>query len=181
GRERRNPGGRGDAQAMEAEPVGAQPRAGDEHRVHREHAGGEQLSAAGEHARESSGARPGQPPAIVRPMTPGRLIHETPRLRLRELDDEDAAFILELVNEPDWLPFNADPNRPSLDAARAYIARGPAASYAKNGFGLWAVELRATGERAGMCGLVRRASLPDVDLGFAFLARHRGRGYAREA
>lgn len=137
--------------------------------------------------------------------TPGRLIHDTPRLRLRELTGDDAAFIMELVNEPDWLRFIGDRNVHSLEDARGYIARGPGASYAKWGFGLWAVALRgapagapvgaptaapaaapAQGssgreELIGMCGLIRRDSLPHPDLGFAFLARHRGRGYAREA
>ena len=125
--------------------------------------------------------------------TPGRLIHDTPRLRLRELTGDDAAFILELVNEPDWLRFIGDRNVHSLEDARGYIARGPAASYAKWGFGLWAVALRGaldgapaggpsgSDEPVGMCGLIRRDSLPHPDLGFAFLARHRGRGYAREA
>ena len=127
--------------------------------------------------------------------SPGPLIHDTPRLRLRELTADDAAFIMELVNEPDWLRFIGDRNVHSLEDARGYIARGPGASYAKWGFGLWAVALRgapagapapAQGssgreELIGMCGLIRRDSLPHPDLGFAFLARHRGRGYAREA
>src|SRR5262249_41374951 len=43
------------------------------------------------------------------------------------------------------------------------------------------VDERASGEAIGMCGLIRRDSLPDPDLGFAFLARHQGQGYAREA
>jgi ribosomal-protein-alanine N-acetyltransferase len=115
------------------------------------------------------------------PATPGRLVHETARVRLRELTDGDAAFILELVNEPAWLRFIGDRNVHSLEDARGYIARGPVASYAKHGFGLWAVDLRETGEPLGMCGLIRRESLPHVDLGFAFLARHRGLGYARES
>jgi ribosomal-protein-alanine N-acetyltransferase len=91
------------------------------------------------------------------------------------------------VNEPAWLRFIGDRNVHSLEEARGYIARGPVASYAKHGFGLWAVELRqgpaggGPGERLGMCGLIRRESLPHADLGFAFLARHRGHGYAREA
>jgi len=121
------------------------------------------------------------------PAAPGRLVRETTRLRLRELTEDDAAFILELVNEPGWLRFIGDRNVHSLEDARGYIARGPVASYAKRGFGLWAVELRArpgeggSGERLGICGLIRRESLPQADLGFAFLARHRGHGYAREA
>jgi len=114
-------------------------------------------------------------------MEQGNVIHETSRLRLRELGDADAAFILELVNEPGWLRFIGDRHVHSLEDAKGYIARGPAASYAKHGFGLWAVELLSSSERIGMCGLIRRDSLPHPDLGFAFLARHHGRGYAREA
>jgi len=115
------------------------------------------------------------------PATPGRLVRETARLRLRELTAEDAAFILELVNEPAWLRFIGDRNVHSLEDARGYIERGPVVSYAKHGFGLWAVDSLGTGEPLGMCGLIRRDSLPHADLGFAFLARHRGQGYAREA
>ena len=102
---------------------------------------------------------------------------ETARLRLREFTEDDAAFILELVNEPGWLRFIGDRNVHSLEDARGYIARGPVASYAKHGFGLWAVTLSETpaagapAERLGMCGLIRRDSLPYADLGFAFLAR----------
>jgi RimJ/RimL family protein N-acetyltransferase len=119
--------------------------------------------------------------AMTLPAPPARVIHETDRLQLRELVPDDAAFILELVNEPAWLRFIGDRNVHSLEDARGYLERGPLASYAKNGFGLWAVVSRASGESLGMCGLIRRESLPHADLGFAFLARHRGHGYAREA
>src|ERR1051326_2497227 len=128
--------------------------------------------AGGPRAARRAVGPPGGAPVIV---------HETARLKLRELGADDAAFILELVNEPGWLRFVGDRNVHSLDDARGYIARGPAASYEKHGFGLWAVELAASGEPLGMCGLVRRATLEDVDLGFAFLSRHWGQGYAREA
>src|ERR1051325_3688767 len=115
--------------------------------------------AGGPRAARRAVGPPGGAPVIV---------HETARLKLRELGADDAAFILELVNEPGWLRFVGDRNVHSLDDARGYIARGPAASYEKHGFGLWAVELAASGEPLGMCGLVRRATLEDVDLGFAF-------------
>lgn len=114
-------------------------------------------------------------------MHAGRPVRDTLRLRLRELTGDDAAFILELVNEPGWLRFIGDRNVHSLEDARGYIERGPRASYAKRGFGLWAVDLRESGERLGMCGLIRRESLPFADLGFAFLERHHRQGYAREA
>ena len=108
-------------------------------------------------------------------------ILETDRLRLREFTAEDAPFILELVNEPDWLRFIGDRGIRDLDAARRYIAEGPRTMQARLGFSLWCVEARADGTPLGMCGLIKRDNLEHVDLGFAFLARYRGRGYAREA
>ena len=106
---------------------------------------------------------------------------ETTRLRLRELTHEDASFILELVNDPAWLRFIGDRHVHSLEDARGYINKIRDGSYAKYGFGLWAVDLLATGEAVGLCGLIRREALEHVDLGFALLERHRGHGLAREA
>ena len=104
----------------------------------------------------------------------------TQRLSLDQLTAEDAPFILELVNDPDWLRFIGDRNVHDLAAARAYIDKGPRDMYARLGFGLYKVSL-LDGTPVGMCGLIKRDGLDDVDIGFAFLARHRGRGYAREA
>jgi RimJ/RimL family protein N-acetyltransferase len=106
---------------------------------------------------------------------------ETERLALRRLDLDDAAFILALVNDPDWLRHIGDKNVHSLDDARAYLANGPIGMYATHGFGLYAVERREDGALIGMCGLIKRDTLDDVDLGFAFLPPYRGLGYAREA
>jgi len=106
---------------------------------------------------------------------------ETTRLRLRELTHEDASFILELVNDPAWLRFIGDRHVHSLEDARGYIDKIRDGSYAKYGFGLWAVDTLVTGETVGLCGLIRRATLEHVDLGFALLERHRGHGHAREA
>jgi [ribosomal protein S5]-alanine N-acetyltransferase len=53
--------------------------------------------------------------------------------------------------------------------------------YAREGFGLWKTALLASGEPIGLCGLIKRPMLDDVDLGFALLPAHRGQGYAREA
>jgi RimJ/RimL family protein N-acetyltransferase len=104
----------------------------------------------------------------------------TERLELDRLCADDAAFILELVNDPDWLRHIGDKGVHTLDDARAYIENGPVAMYARCGFGLLRVALK-DGTPIGMCGLIRRDSLPDVDIGFAFLPGFRGRGYAREA
>lgn len=105
----------------------------------------------------------------------------TERLVLRTLVLEDAEFILELVNDPDWLKYIGDRGVRNLDDARGYIQKGPMDMYARLGFGLWRVELKHDGTPIGLCGLIKRESLPEVDIGFAFLGRYRGQGYAREA
>jgi RimJ/RimL family protein N-acetyltransferase/protein tyrosine phosphatase (PTP) superfamily phosphohydrolase (DUF442 family) len=106
---------------------------------------------------------------------------ETERLRLRRLDPDDAAFVLRLVNEPSWLRFIGDRGVHDLDDARRYIAEGPQRLYATHGFGLFVVERRGDALPLGMCGLIKRDTLPDVDIGFAFLPEHWSQGYAREA
>ena len=108
-------------------------------------------------------------------------ILDTDRLSLRRLEASDAPFILELLNEPLWLRFIGDKNVRTLDDARGYIANGPGAMYAKHGFGLYRVALHDSDTPIGICGLIKRDTLADVDLGFAFLPQFRAQGYAREA
>jgi len=105
----------------------------------------------------------------------------TQRLRLRRLVLDDAPFILRLVNDPSWLEFIGDKGVRSEDDARHYLAQGPIDMYARLGFGLYLAELRDGGVPIGICGLIKRESLADVDLGFAYLPEFRGKGYAYEA
>lgn len=109
------------------------------------------------------------------------IVCETERLILRRLEPGDAAFIVELLNDPDWLRYIGDKGVRTLDDARAYLENGPIAMYARHGFGLYCVELKSDSTPIGMCGLIKRDTLPDVDIGFAFLPQYRARGYAREA
>ena len=106
---------------------------------------------------------------------------ETQRLTLRQMSFDDAPFILELVNEPGWLRFIGDKGVRNLEDARNYIRQGPMASYARFGFGLYVVSLKGDPSPMGTCGLLKRDTLPDVDIGFAFLRRYHGQGYAHEA
>lgn len=106
---------------------------------------------------------------------------ETERLILRRLTKDDAAFIFELVNDPAWLKFIGDRGVRTLEDARDYIVKGPVAMYERLGFGLYLVELKENRAPIGMCGLLKRDSLEDVDIGFAFLPRYRAQGYAHEA
>jgi ribosomal-protein-alanine N-acetyltransferase len=108
-------------------------------------------------------------------------ILETDRLALRELAPGDAAFVLELLNEPGFLQNIGDRGVRTLEDARGYIANSAVASYEKNGFGLYRTALKDTDVPVGICGLVRRDGLDGPDIGFAFLERFWGNGYASEA
>ena len=115
------------------------------------------------------------------PSAPAPLILETERLWLSELQASDADFIVELLNSPGFLANIGDRDVRNADDACRYIAQGPAASYAAHGFGLWKVTRRADGVAVGMSGLLKREQLAFPDLGYAFLPRHMGQGYATEA
>ena len=106
---------------------------------------------------------------------------ETGRLTLRRLHEGDAPFIFDLVNDPAWLRYIGDKGVQTLDDARGYIRNGPVAMYAQHGFGLYCVELRENGMPIGVCGLLKRDTLPDIDIGFAFLPAFRSQGLARES
>jgi ribosomal-protein-alanine N-acetyltransferase len=106
---------------------------------------------------------------------------ETDRLTLTRLSYDDCAFIVELVNEPSFKRFIGDKKVKSEDDARTYLEDGPIGSYERFGFGLFLVSPKDTGVPAGINGLVRRPEFDDPDIGFAFLERFRGRGYALES
>jgi RimJ/RimL family protein N-acetyltransferase len=112
---------------------------------------------------------------------PGTLICETERLRIRRLTFDDAAFVLRLLNEPSFLQNIGDKGVRTLEDARTHILTGPMASYAQFGFGLFRVELKDTGAPIGLCGLLKRDYLDDVDIGFAFLPEFWSKGYAYES
>ena len=109
-------------------------------------------------------------------------ILETKRLRLRHLaPDIDAEFILELLNDPSFIRYIGDKGVRDLDAARRYIVEGPVKSYEAHGFGLYLVELKMNRAPIGICGVLKRDTLPDPDIGFAFLPAYWNQGYAFES
>lgn len=109
------------------------------------------------------------------------IVLETARLILRRFTADDAPFILELLNDPAWLQFIGDKGVRTLDAARDYLRKGPLAMYERHGFGLYLAELKRSYIPIGMCGLIKRDSLADVDIGFALLPAYRTQGYAHES
>jgi RimJ/RimL family protein N-acetyltransferase len=123
-------------------------------------------------------------------------ILETERLVLREMDEADDEFILDLLNQPSFIKYIGNRNVYTIERAREVIAGRYQASYRDNGYGLWAVELKPANDSAdeirnpkseiqnpviGMCGFVKRDGLPDADIGFAFLPQFERLGYAYES
>jgi [ribosomal protein S5]-alanine N-acetyltransferase len=108
-------------------------------------------------------------------------ILETDRLWLREFVLDDAPFLFTLVNSPGWLKFIGDRGVRTLEDARKYITERLVSSYNTSGFGFYVVLPKDGVIPMGMCGLVKRDTLDDVDIGFAFLSEYSGKGYAHEA
>lgn len=106
---------------------------------------------------------------------------ETERLVLTQLADRDAEFIRGLLNEPSFLRYIGDRGVRTADDARRYINDGPVASYARYGFGLLRVELKDGGIPIGICGVLKRDTLPEPDLGISLLPAWWSNGYAHEA
>jgi RimJ/RimL family protein N-acetyltransferase len=109
-----------------------------------------------------------------------KYILETERLRLRQFELADTEFIIELVNTPGWLKFIGDRNVKTTEDAVRYLQNGPMKSYQENGFGLWSVVLKENKRPIGMCGILKRDSLENPDIGFALLPEFIGKGYAFE-
>lgn len=109
------------------------------------------------------------------------IVAETVRTTLRELTVDDAVFICALLNEPSFLRFIGDRNVRTPEDAATFIETRYRQSYVDHGYGLYVIESREHGTPLGICGFVRRATLPHADLGFALLSSYEGRGFASEA
>jgi len=105
----------------------------------------------------------------------------TPRLVMREPVATDAGFIFKLLNDPGWLRYIGDRGVRTEADALGYIEDRLLAGFRQHGFGLWVTEPREGGAPLGLCGLLKRPQLADVDLGYAFLPEARGQGLAHEA
>lgn len=108
-------------------------------------------------------------------------ILDTARLRLRTLTLDDAAIYLQVLNTPLFIRWIGDRQIRTEAQAREALAVGPLCMQSMRGFSLYLVERKSDGAAIGMCGLIKRDTLDDVDLGYAYLPEYAGQGYASEA
>lgn len=112
---------------------------------------------------------------------PGLPCPKSGRLRFRLPDVRDAGFYLDLMNDPDFHRNIGDRGLRDVPAMEHHIREKLLPTFGKNGFGMWLVELKPSGQPIGVCGLVDRDGFDGIDLGYALLKEFRGQGLAREA
>ena len=104
----------------------------------------------------------------------------TERLLLRGWHASDEEPYLAMLADPEVMRFLGDGKVPApWEAWRAFAAL--AGHWMIRGFGMWAVEERATGAFVGRVGLLQPLGWPGLEIGYALDRRFWGRGYAREA
>tara|TARA_R110000868_G_scaffold240846_6_gene495447 strand:- start:439 stop:945 length:507 start_codon:yes stop_codon:yes gene_type:complete len=109
------------------------------------------------------------------------MVIETKRLIISKFSISDAPFFLELVNSPNWIKYIGDRNIKTIEDAEKSITNGHLKSYKEHGFGFYKLALKEKNIPIGTCGLIKRDTLAEVDLGFAFLPEHEGKGFGFEA
>ncbi len=94
---------------------------------------------------------------------------ETPRLVIRSFTLQDAQPLHDRVfGDDDAMKFIPRGASPTLDRTRASVERFMRHER-EHGFGLWAVELRSSGELIGDCGLYLVQGVgPDVEVAYHF-------------
>ena len=109
------------------------------------------------------------------------MLIETERLILRQFRLDDDKFVLEVLNEKDFINNIGNRHVTNLNQAKTYIRDRFHSPQKINGFTMYLVQLKSSGSPIGMCGLVKRNELEIPDLGFAFLDIYKRKGYAFEA
>jgi ribosomal-protein-alanine N-acetyltransferase len=108
------------------------------------------------------------------------LIIETDRLLLRTFTSEDASLLYELNLDPDVTKYTFDPMR-NIAHAQQVLEQAILPQYTLYNHGRWAVHIKHDLEFIGWCGLKYRPELKEIDLGYRFMKKTWGMGYATEA
>ena len=109
-------------------------------------------------------------------------IAETDRLLISKFTIKDAPFFLELTNTPNWIKYIGDRNIKTVKDAEEYLEEKTLKSYSEFGFGFYKLQLKGENLKSiGTCGLIKRETLDDVDIGFAMLPQYESKGFGYES
>lgn len=110
------------------------------------------------------------------------MILRTDRLQLREMTGEDLPALHTILQDEITMTHYEGAFDDAL--VKAWLSR-MRQRYRRDGYGLWAVQLRTTGQVIGQCGITRQpGALPETtvdEVGYLFHRDHWGHGYATEA
>lgn len=105
---------------------------------------------------------------------------ETARLRLIALTERHFDDYAAMLADPASTRYVGD-GQP-LDRANAWRSLAMLLGHWQlRGYGMWALELKDTGDFIGRAGLMRPEGWPDLELGWMLKPEHRHHGYATEA
>ncbi|MFA7445095.1 MAG: GNAT family N-acetyltransferase [Flavobacteriaceae bacterium] len=108
-----------------------------------------------------------------------KVILETERLFLRELNPFDAEDFYELNLNPNVTKYTGDKAFGSIDEAKLFLDNYK--DYQINGYGRWAVIGKKSNEFLGWCGLKYDKNTDETDIGFRFFEKYWNRGFATES
>ena len=109
------------------------------------------------------------------------MILETERLYLREMTEDDFPALCLMLQDPEVM--YAYGHAFSDEEAHQWLDK-QLDNYLRDGFGLWAMILKESGEMIGQCGLTWQdvgAGAPVLEVGYLFLRAHWHQGFATEA
>ncbi|MBU6220226.1 MAG: GNAT family N-acetyltransferase [Bacteroidetes bacterium] len=101
----------------------------------------------------------------------------TERLSLIPLNIDDATFIFHLVNTKGWIQFIGDRNILNVGLSKMYVQQ----LLENENINYWVVHLKKENIPIGVVTIIKKDYLPFHDIGFAFLEKYQGKGYAFEA
>lgn len=109
------------------------------------------------------------------------MLVETQRLRIRSFEPADAAAMLEVFGDPEVRKFLPPFPDPTLESMGKSVERRMAMER-DHGHGLWAVEVRETGELIGDCGLMLvEGTGPEIEIAYHYKRSAWNHGYGTEA
>ena len=103
---------------------------------------------------------------------------ETERLIIKPVSIDDAPFILSLLNSESWIKYIGKRDVKTVEDAQKYIQERFIKHYETHGFGIYIVRSKDNNLPMGMCSLLKKPYLENVDIGYAFLDNFNGKGYA---